>query len=87
MVLISMKEEWRCALLTSGEQCVATSGTALMQLWSARIWDMLSLMVCIMKKKILFDVGIGERRVEVRSTKFCGSMWALEIMVAISIWE
>ena len=45
MVLISMKEEWRCVLLTSGEQCVATLGTAMMQLWSARILDMLSLMV------------------------------------------
>ena len=46
MVLISMKEEWRCVLLTSGEQCVVTLGTALMQLLSARILDMLSLMVC-----------------------------------------
>ena len=45
MVLVSMKEEWRCVLLTSGEQCVATLGTAMIQLWSARILDMLSLMV------------------------------------------
>ena len=45
MALISMKEEWRCVLLTSGEQCVATLGTAMMQLWSARILDIPSLMV------------------------------------------
>ena len=45
MVLISMKEEWRCVLLTSGEQYVVTLGTAMMQLWSARTLDMLSLMV------------------------------------------
>ena len=47
MVLISMKEEWRCVLLTSGEQYVMTLGTALMQLWSARILDMPSLIVRI----------------------------------------
>ena len=45
MVLISMKEEWKCVLLTSGEQCVVPLGTAMMQLWSASNWDMLSLMV------------------------------------------
>ena len=45
MVLISMKEEWRCVLLTSGEQCVVTLGTVLMQLRSASNWDMPLLMV------------------------------------------
>ena len=45
MVLISMKEEWRCVLLTSGEQCAVTLGTAMMQLLSASNWDMLILVV------------------------------------------
>ena len=37
---ISMRAEWRCASMTSGEQCVMTSGTTLMLLWSASNWDM-----------------------------------------------
>ena len=36
---ISMRVEWRCASMTSGGQCVMTSGTALMLLWSASSWD------------------------------------------------
>ena len=36
---ICMKEEWRCALIMFGEQCVMTLGTALMQLWSG-IWEL-----------------------------------------------
>ena len=37
---ISMRVEWRCASMTSGEQCVMTPGTALMLLWSAGSWGM-----------------------------------------------
>ena len=37
---ISMRVEWRCALMTSGGQCVMTTGTLLMPLWSASSWDM-----------------------------------------------
>ena len=43
---ISMRVEWRCASMTSGEQCVMTSGTTLTLLWSAISWDMLILEVC-----------------------------------------
>ena len=43
--LISMKVEWRCASMTSGEQCVMTTGTTLMLLWSASNLDMLTLEV------------------------------------------
>ena len=32
---ISMREEWRCASMTSGAQCVITIGTSMMPLWSA----------------------------------------------------
>ena len=32
---ISMRVEWRCASMTSGEQCVMTTGTALMLRLSA----------------------------------------------------
>ena len=37
---ISMRVEWKCASMTSGEQCVMTVGIALMLLWSASSWDM-----------------------------------------------
>ena len=37
---ISMRVEWRCASMTSGEQCVMTIGTAQMLLWSVINWDM-----------------------------------------------
>ena len=37
---ISMRVEWRCASMSSGEQCVIPPGTALMLLWSASSWDM-----------------------------------------------
>ena len=37
---ISMRVEWRCASMTSGGQCVMTSGIALMPLWFANNWDM-----------------------------------------------
>ena len=42
---ISTRVEWRCALTTSGGQCVMTAGTMLMQPWSASSWDMQSLKV------------------------------------------
>ena len=42
---ISMRVEWKCASITSGGQCVMTTGTALMLLWSANNWDMLILEV------------------------------------------
>ena len=45
---IAMRVEWRCASMTSGEQCVMTPGTALMLLWSASSWDMLTLEVSVM---------------------------------------
>ena len=35
-----MREEWRCALITSGELCVTAPGTALMLLLCANSWDM-----------------------------------------------
>ena len=40
---ISMKVEWRCASMISGGQCVMTTGTAMMLLWSAGSWVMLTL--------------------------------------------
>ena len=42
---ISMRVEWRCALMTSGGQCVITAGTLLMLQWSAGNWDMPTLEV------------------------------------------
>ena len=44
---ISMKVEWRCASMTSGGQCVMTTGTTLMLLWSAGSWDMHTLEVSL----------------------------------------
>ena len=43
---ISMRVEWRCASMTSGGQCVMTSGTVLMLLWSVISWDMHTQEVC-----------------------------------------
>ena len=37
---ISMKVEWRCASMISGEQCAMTVGAVLMPLWSVSSWDM-----------------------------------------------
>ena len=45
---ISMRVEWRCASMTSGEQCVMTTGTALMPLSSASSWDMHTLAVSVL---------------------------------------
>ena len=42
---ISMRVEWRCVSITSGEQFVTTSGIALMLLLSVNNWDMLTLEV------------------------------------------
>ena len=42
---ISMKVEWRCVSMTSGEQCVMMAGALLMQVWSASSWVMLPLEV------------------------------------------
>jgi len=39
-VPISMRVEWRCASMTSGEQCVMMAGAVLMPLWSASSWVM-----------------------------------------------
>ena len=47
MAPISMRVEWRCVSMTSGEQCVMTDGTALMLLWSANSWDTHTLEVSI----------------------------------------
>ena len=44
-VHISMRVEWRCASMTNGGQCVMTSGTTLMLLWSANSWGMHTLEV------------------------------------------
>ena len=44
-VPISMRVEWRCASMTSGGQSVMTTGTAMMLLWSASSWVMLTLEV------------------------------------------
>ena len=43
--LISMREEWRCASMTSGGQCVATSGVDLMLQLSVNNWDIHTLEV------------------------------------------
>ena len=43
---ICMRVEWRCASMTSGEQCVMTAGAVLMQMRSADSWDMHTLEVC-----------------------------------------
>ena len=40
--------------MTSGGQCVITTGTALMQLWSANNWDMHLLEVSIVSILFLF---------------------------------
>ena len=45
VVPISMRVEWRCVSMTSGEQFVTTSGTALMLLLSVNNWDMPTLEV------------------------------------------
>ena len=34
-VSISMRVEWKCVSMTSGGQCVMTTGIAMMLLWSA----------------------------------------------------
>ena len=52
---ISMKVEWRCVSMTSGGQCVMTSGTTLMLLWSASSWDMHTLAV-----SILFSINAAQ---------------------------
>ena len=44
-VPISMRVESKYASMTSGEQFVIISGTALMLLWSASSWDMHTLEV------------------------------------------
>ena len=48
---ISMRVEWKCASMTSGERCVTTTGTGLMLLWSASSLDMhmleVSLVYCV----------------------------------------
>ena len=46
MAPISMRVEWKCASMTSGEQCVMTPGTALMLLWFVISWDMQTIKVC-----------------------------------------
>ena len=55
---ISMRVEWRSASMTSGGQCVMTTGTALMLLWSANSWDMHTLEVSIstLGKKHVFTL-------------------------------
>ena len=45
---ISMRVEWRCASMARGGQCVMTSGTALMPLWSASSWDIHTLEVGVL---------------------------------------
>ena len=42
---VSMRVEWRCVSMTSGGQCVMTSGVDLMLLWSVDNLDMLTLEV------------------------------------------
>ena len=42
---ISMRVQWRCVSMTSGGQCVMTSGVDLMLLWSVDNLDMLTLEV------------------------------------------
>ena len=44
---ISMRAEWRCASIISGELCVIMAGTQLMLLLSASSWDMPTLDVCL----------------------------------------
>jgi len=46
-VPISMRVEWRCALMTSGEQCVMMGGAVLMPAWSASSWVMQLLEVSV----------------------------------------
>ena len=43
----SMRAEWRCASIISGELCVIVAGTQLMLPLSANSWDMPTLDVCI----------------------------------------
>ena len=45
--LISMRVEWRCASMISGEQCVMMAGTVLMLVWSASSWVMQPLEVSV----------------------------------------
>ena len=62
---IGMRVEWRCASMTSGEQCVMITGTALTLLWSASSWDMHTLGVsplgwwkCDYVNEVLFTVSL-----------------------------
>ena len=48
-VPISMRVEWRCVSMTSGGQCVMTSGIAPILLWSVSSWDMHTLEVSILQ--------------------------------------
>ena len=50
---ISMRVEWRCALMICGGLCVMTYGTTLMQQWSANSWDTCTLEVCIYKFNLI----------------------------------
>ena len=43
---ISMRVEWKCASMIPGEQCVMTTGTALMLLSCVNSWDM-EVSICI----------------------------------------
>ena len=49
---ISMRVEWRCASMISGEQYVMTVGAVLMQLWSVSSWDMHTLEVSASTKTV-----------------------------------
>ena len=40
-----MRVEWKCVSMTSGGQCVMTTGISLMLLWSVNSWDMHTLEV------------------------------------------
>ena len=52
---ISMRVEWTCASMTSGGQCVMTSGVDLMLLWSVNNWGIHTLEVsyCFLEKSFM----------------------------------
>ena len=53
---LSMRVEWRCVLMTSGEQCVMIPGIALMLLWSVNSWGILEICCFIHVYKLIHRI-------------------------------
>ena len=68
-VPLSMKAEWSCALTTSGELCVMTTGTTLMPQWSANSWDILEVCTTNNLIKLAFSMNTHHVMFEVIEAK------------------